>query len=352
TTRIFEIKCPTDLEVIARGESALVQWELPQLVETSCDDQSIQIQQLQGQLSGSTFEVGEYEIEYLVQDACGQAARCLFEVKVLADTTRIFEIKCPTDLEVIARGESALVQWELPQLVETSCDDQNIRIRQVLGQPSGSSFEVGEYEIEYIVKDDCGQEATCLFEIRVLEDTTEQVFSLTCPEDIYATVPVFGATVNIEWEEPSVSVPCEAGYTLRRIRGIPSGSKFTVGIAKITYQLKDRCGNESRCSFNIIVEIAPNIHANSTNNTNNFSTLFPNPFKDHLQLKCLPTASDAQLHIYDALGKLVVTQALTVEKSTYDFSTVEWKAGYYFWCISSEKGITESGKLICVKSVE
>ncbi|MEM9888882.1 MAG: acetylxylan esterase, partial [Bacteroidota bacterium] len=204
---VFEVDCPSNSEVYATRDSAVVKWELPQLIATSCDNQNPNIRQVSGPSWGSTLEVGTYEIEYLVQDACGQAANCLFEVKVLADTTRVFEIKCPTDLEVIARGESAVVQWELPQLVETSCDDQSIQIQQLQGQLSGSTFEVGEYEIEYLVQDACGQAANCLFEIKVLADTT-RVFEIKCPTDL--EVIARGESALVQWELPQlVETSCD-----------------------------------------------------------------------------------------------------------------------------------------------
>ncbi|MEM9849061.1 MAG: HYR domain-containing protein [Bacteroidota bacterium] len=338
---IFEVICPPDLSVYASGDAAVVRWQLPQLSTTSCEDQNISIQQRSGAAWGSRFAVGQHEIRYLVKDACGQETDCAFEITVLEDTTSIFEVACPPDLVAYATGNSATLRWELPKLIQTSCADSDLSIQQTVGQAWGSDFEVGQYEITYLVKDACDQAVRCSFEITVLADTTAQVFNMTCPTDIYATVPIFGATVNIEWDEPSVSVPCEEGYFLRRIKGVPSGSKFTVGIAEIVYQLKDNCGNEMRCSFRIIVNLAPTI----PNNNNDRYLLFPNPVQDEFQLNWTHTAA-ATFEVYDLLGRRVLRQPLHVGNEPYRYDTRHWAAGHYLWRIVGNGVVLSSGKLV------
>ncbi len=335
----FEINCPEDISVIASGELARVFWDLPTLANTSCNRRDISIVQMAGPRLGSEVAVGIYDISYRVNDECGQELTCAFQVEVLPDTTSFFNIDCPEDISVVASGEKARVSWALPQLDSTSCASQNLTIVQTQGQMSGSEVAVGIYDISYRVSDECGQELTCAFQVEVLPDTTT-VFGITCPDDIYRTVSKLGETIVIEWDEPIISVPCEAGYTLRRTTGVPSGSRFTIGYADIVYQLKDNCGNEATCSFKIFVDQAP---------IGNRVLPFPNPVQKVVHFPIVDQWSVTQLTITDAFGRVVVQQTVS-SNETLSVNSQQWQQGTYFWQLRDRVGVvTQFGRLVKIE---
>ncbi|MEM1327430.1 MAG: HYR domain-containing protein [Bacteroidota bacterium] len=291
-----------------------------------------------------TFDqVGQYELRLLVEDRSSidtdQTYYTLTDHVQIQVTDNQLDINCPEDVSVVASGDSRQVFWDLPTLASTSCDSRNLSIVQIEGPVLGSELVVGNYDVVYRVSDDCGQEVICQFRVGVLPDTT-QTFGINCPEDIYRTVARLGETIIIEWEEPTISVPCEAGFTLRRIQGIPSGSRFTVGFYEIVYELKDECGNEAACTFNIFVD-------EGSNDRPIFP--YPNPTREAIHFPIPTHISTGQLTIMNAFGQMVHQQPIrSVE--TMMIPTKNWRSGTYFWQMRNASGqIVESGHLVKVK---
>ncbi|MBK6858765.1 MAG: HYR domain-containing protein [Saprospiraceae bacterium] len=89
---------------------------------------------------------------------------------------------------------------------------------------------------------------TCIQTIR-LEDKTSPVLT-NCPADITIKSDA-DCTASVAWNHPIATDAC-GNITLTE--SIASGSKFQVGTTSVSITATDKCGNTSRCTFNITVE--------------------------------------------------------------------------------------------------
>jgi hypothetical protein len=71
--------------------------------------------------------------------------------------------------------------------------------------------------------------------------------------------------------------------------------------------------------------------------------VFPNPAHSILNFNC-PFASQKQVKITNVIGKTVHEQMLNTENSTLDISS--FAAGVYFYCISENSGLIQTGKIV------
>ncbi|MFK7808509.1 MAG: GEVED domain-containing protein [Saprospiraceae bacterium] len=77
--------------------------------------------------------------------------------------------------------------------------------------------------------------------------------TIECPTDItVAASDPSGAIVN--WSTPTVSTNCNTGtFNLSQTNGPANGSLFSVGTTQVTYLATNTCGQQSSCSFLVIV---------------------------------------------------------------------------------------------------
>lgn len=84
-------------------------------------------------------------------------------------------------------------------------------------------------------------------------------------------------------------------------------------------------------------------------NENNFAkssvSVYPNPTTDEVNFRFNDENSAKNIAIYDASGKLV-SSAASVKGGTYKMNVQNLKSGLYLYKVSSEKGKTETGKII------
>ncbi|NNK82982.1 MAG: S8 family serine peptidase [Flavobacteriaceae bacterium] len=72
--------------------------------------------------------------------------------------------------------------------------------------------------------------------------------------------------------------------------------------------------------------------------------IYPNPVKDILNLQFYGTVEEAEISVFDILGKQLFTKELTINKNTIDFSEV--RKGIYIVTISTKKADVKTFKLI------
>ncbi len=158
-------------------------------------------------------------------------------------------IDCPADITVNSAALSIAVEYA-PPIVSSDCLDGST-LTLIDGGESGSEFEIGTNFVIYEATDACGSAAD-----RCTTAITIQLFApieITCPEDIFLLS--FGTPVVANWEEPLFETEC---YTqeveIEQIAGPVSGSEFSVGTTTITYRVSNQCGDETTCSFDVVVE--------------------------------------------------------------------------------------------------
>nr|XP_054774514.1 uncharacterized protein LOC129282664 [Lytechinus pictus] len=154
---------------------------------------------------------------------------------------------CPTNINVgTDQGKNvASVEWTEP----TFTDNEEQRVIPLRSHAPGDSFFVGKTTVRYTAYF-MGTKASCAFSI-VVQDTEAPVFS-TCPTSVVTTTdPGEPFASGVTWERPSAT----DNIRLADFRSnTPIGSRFLMGVTKVTYWATDPSGNRGECRFNVIVE--------------------------------------------------------------------------------------------------
>ena len=146
---------------------------------------------------------------------------------------------------------------------------------------SGSIFPTGVTAVVYTATDTKGNTSTCTFNVSVeatnpcAGDVTAP--TLVCPANV--SVNATGNSAVATWTTPTATDAC-APVVINATH--QPGINFQVGTTIVTYLASDKVGNQSKCSFNVVVNnpcandtIAPvitNCPANQTiNSTNNLN---------------------------------------------------------------------------------
>ncbi|MDG1158487.1 MAG: HYR domain-containing protein, partial [Flavobacteriales bacterium] len=242
-----EIICPADINTTADAGicGAIVNYELPETYD-NCTVASLDLSA--GLASGSEFPVGTTTVSYLVTDGFGNTAECSFEVTVTDDEAP--SIICPED--IVAESDlgvcGALVMYDLP-VIDDNCATASLVM--IEGLASGSTFPVGTTTLTYEVVDLHGNASTCSFNITVLDVEAPTV--LSCNSTILVANDLDECGAIVTYNTPEAADNCEVVSTTM-ISGLASGEQFPVGSTMVTYSFLDPAGNETLCSFEVIVE--------------------------------------------------------------------------------------------------
>ncbi len=255
-TSISLQNCTADREeTAAPGQTEIVfSWESP-IATTTCDPNTTTIVQSAGPPSGSAFAINTVTtITYTATDECGNSESCSFTITVNEADNGEIDLTCLGNITITApAGQTGTdISWDAAT-GSTTCPSNGLNISQTGGQPSGSFFEIGNYQIVYVATDDCGNSETCSFNITVNEADNGEI-DLTCPGNITITAPAGQTGTNVSWTAASASTTCPSnGLNISQTGGLPSGSFFEIGNYQIDYEATDDCGNSETCSFNIQV---------------------------------------------------------------------------------------------------
>ncbi len=339
----MQLTCPKDIKINTSQSTAIVAWELPSVIH-SCYNNNVQFVQTKGLTRGSAFPIGITEIEYKVKNDCGQEATCSFIVEVVRILPTL-ELECPNNILATTVSETAIINWELPK-VKNACS-ASFELVQIEGQQPNSVFLVGTTTISYFVKDACGRTATCSFTIEVIRQALN--FEVKCPENIDLMLPPRQWIMRVYWDDPLVTTGCHYGLTVKRIKGVASGSYFTVGVSEIIYEIKDECGNSSICTFTIIVNPSTNANRNINNNPNRMPhfDVYPNPASHQINVSIKDewTEQTVLFEIVDVLGRLQGQYGITKAATPIDVS--HFTNGWYFWRISDPQNqVLQTGRFI------
>ena len=209
-----------------------------------------------GKSKGAAFALGEHTISYQASDTANNTASCSFEITVL-DSIKP-SIVCGTDVQLLTTTGncSAVYNFPLPN-ANDNCD--SIRVEQVVGPVSGSTFPLGTTTVAFVAYDSTGNKSdTCKINITVI-DGEEPI--LTCPSDV---VRCTEGIVNF----PTASAVdnCTSGLVVNQDSGPTSGSSLTAGSYTVAFSAVDDFGNEGTCTMDIEVYDI-NIQPNAGNDT-------------------------------------------------------------------------------------
>ncbi len=241
-----EITCPTDITMnIPDGDcDAVVNYSLPTATDNCGIDTLILIN---GFAPGETFPTGITAVTYEAIDPSGNIATCSFTVSVIETVPP--EITCPADIALPADHGicGAVVNYTAPEGTD-ACPGATTILDSGLG--SGATFPVGVTTETYTVTDASGNSVSCSFTVTISD---EQAPIITCPADISVDADAGLCTTIVNFDAPEVADNCDATVIPVQTVGPASGSAFPVGTTTITFTATDIAGNESSCSFDVIV---------------------------------------------------------------------------------------------------
>lgn len=198
---------------------------------------------------GDFFAVGTTVVTYIATDASGRQTTCSFNV-VVNDVTNPAINGCPTTITVNANSAAGscgtTVSWTPP----TVSDNCSTGLNLTSNKAPGDNFPVGTTVVTYTATDQAGRQSTCSFNV-VVNDVTAPS-TTTCPTTITVNAPPTACSLSVSWTPPTFIDNCPVGMTVTSDK--TPGSVFTVGTTLVTYTAKDVTGNESQCSFNVIVK--------------------------------------------------------------------------------------------------
>lgn len=194
---------------------------------------------------GDTFPVGLTTVVYTATDVAGNMTLCSFNITVTDNEDPV--ITCPADITV---NNDAGVCGAVVTYADATATDNcpGVSVFQSGGLPSGSTFPVGTTTVSYLAIDAFGNDATCSFDVTVVDNEPPVV---TCNSDVTLNNdPGQCGAIYVYSMIASDNCP---GMTVTLTGGLPSGSLFPVGSTVNTWNATDASGNMTTCSFTVTV---------------------------------------------------------------------------------------------------
>jgi hypothetical protein len=212
------------------------------------------------------FFIGTRLVTYTATDVYGNSAVCKFNVTIL--DTQVPTIQCPSAI-VADVGNSSTVTLPTYALAVNSSDNSGVNPAVTLTPLLVSNiFAVGNYRFTATSRDSSQNKAECSFNISVL-DSQPPVLS-GCPVTTLPVQASSDAGAKSDWNIPTATdndallAPPIADY-------VPQLTIFPVGNTTVIYTVKDRSGNEAKCSFTVTVTALQNSTSSASNSASSSS---------------------------------------------------------------------------------
>lgn len=243
--------CPDNivLETIPAVCAAIHQWADPVATDNCTPD----IEVICSDTSGTVFPLGVTEVLCIATDDAGLADTCLFTVTVVDGEDPI--IVC-ADQQIIVVSDpdtcGTVVEWQLPVILD-NCDTMLV----LEGPVPGEFLAVGSYQFTYTAEDDAGNQASCSFEVFVL-DQTPPVFE-DCPGDLTVEATTASCSAILAPPVPVAADNCGTIADLSvRVDGVfylaGEEIEFPEGETLVTWYAFDDQANLDSCVYQVTVE--------------------------------------------------------------------------------------------------
>lgn len=178
-------------------------------------------------------------------DLRGNVSECVFEVAIV--DSKPPAISCPAGPIVVdcvtGPPDGAVVNY--PTATASDVCDSNPEVS--CEPPSGSFFPLGTNTVVCSAMDAAANQATCSFEVEVVEQTPTELF---CPGDITAECTRPGGIV-VDYPPPMLSASCSPPAA--PACEPPSGSVFPLGVTTVTCSTTDLDGTPIACEFAVTI---------------------------------------------------------------------------------------------------
>jgi len=166
---------------------------------------------------------------------------------------------CPPDHAAAANAscQAALTDLTIGVVASDNCTaTANLLVTQ--SPAAGTWVGLGLTPVTLIVTDQAGNQATCLVNSTVADQTPPSIDG--CPANIFTNVNSSNCTAIVTWDPPTEADNCGAA-TINRTSGPAPGSSFANGsVTTIVYTATDSAGLNSVCSFTVTVQASPDLN--------------------------------------------------------------------------------------------
>ncbi|KAG8455052.1 hypothetical protein GDO86_001318 [Hymenochirus boettgeri] len=173
--------------------------------------------------------------------------------KAVCRDTEPPNIVCPEDIlgKNAEHQNSALINWKVPNATDNSGKEVLIQVSPAFQPPY--VFPIGEFSVTYTATDISGNQASCTFNIKVIDVDPPVIDRCRSP-------PIMQVTGNEEflsvmWEEPQFSDNSGAPLVITKTHS--PGVLFPVGKTLVQYTATDPAGNQMICDIHITVKGSP-----------------------------------------------------------------------------------------------
>lgn len=247
------VTCNATYQITNNGNDCL--YSMPDVtgnivtIQDNCSSSNFTISQTP---TVGTSSIGVQTVTVSVADEQGNIGTCL--VKVFPIDTIPPTIVCPAD-KVVNNGTTC--DFTLPDYTVEATVADNCILSNVNQYPEdGEIVKAGNHTITLTVRDLSGNNATCSFNLEVIE--TEAPSFTNCPTNISTCNPLI--SFNVAATDNCLFVVNKIDNT-----GLDSGDIFPVGVTNLQYEARDSSGNTQTCSFSVTVHEAPSIPSFVTN---------------------------------------------------------------------------------------
>ncbi|XP_041471817.1 hyalin-like isoform X1 [Lytechinus variegatus] len=187
-------------------------------------------------------------VTYSATDERGNVATCTFTVTVNDVENPVWQT-CPAFITrpLDPGTNSAIVSWPEPTVLDNSGVDPTVT--STASNPE--LFFAGSYTVEYIARDEAGNEAKCEFMVVIETDENVPVFD-NCPVGTLNFEADLGtSTTIVSW--PTITATDDLDIRVTITSNFNPGQEFSIGTYSVEYQARDNAGNVGYCGFTVVV---------------------------------------------------------------------------------------------------
>jgi len=253
----LSLNCTADIvDTLPFGvTNMVVNYVLPTATTTCSSDSTATVTLVSGPASGAAFSSGVTTVCYAAADSCGNSDTCCFTVTLNLAPPAQITLTCPTNItdSLPAGASSMIVNYTIPTASTTCPGFATVSL--LSGPASGTAFQAGSTDVCYMATDFCGNADTCCFTVMLIQDTAGDVV-ITCPADIFATLPTGDTSMVVNYALPTAVSTCALdSVTVTLLSGPASGDTVSFGITQVCYVAVDFCGHADTCCFTIALDI-------------------------------------------------------------------------------------------------
>lgn len=204
---------------------------------------------------------------------------------------------------------------------------------QIAGLASGDVFPIGTTTNTFEIEDGAGNIITCSFDVTVVDELAPEI---TCSDNLTVQINEGTTFTLLDYfadGEVSAIDNCTDPITLY-IQTPAPGTELGVGTYTIEITVTDDSGNESSCSFELIVEELLSIDDALLSENIIF---YPNPTTGGVTLLNNSNAIIQTIDITDVNGRLIQSLNVFENQQQILFTLQEYATGIYFVNIATEQ---------------